>query len=89
MRHRDADSVTRQGETLGDLARVIFKKKEVAAVKEIERERSRHVVLLIVIELFDRQAAGIEQVENRLIDHFGKPQQQRGVNLQGALPTLY
>jgi hypothetical protein len=28
MRHRDADSVTRQGETLGELARVIFKKKK-------------------------------------------------------------
>ena len=67
----------------------LFSRKKVIAVQEIELEESRHLALLIVIELFDRQATGIEQVEDRLIDHLSKPQQRRSVNLQGTPSTLH
>ena len=43
----------------------------------------------IILELFKRQAAWVKEVEDRLIDYLGEPQQQRRVILERALAVLY
>lgn len=55
---------------------------------EYRAEGADSGALRVVVELLERQAAGIEEVEHRLLDHLGETQEQRAVFLDRRFSGL-